>query len=74
MKLQMSTQTAKSQLMKATKALLLHWDQATEHWDDPVSRKIEIKHIEPLRDAVKAAVGGMETMGETIARAQNECT
>jgi len=69
----MSTQTAKSQLMKATKALLLHWDQATEYWDDPVSRKIETKHIDPLRDAVKTAIGAMETMGETIARAQNDC-
>ena len=69
----MSTQTAKSQLMKATKALLLHWDHATEYWDDPVSRKIEKKHIDPLRDAVKTAIGAMETMGETIARAQNDC-
>ena len=70
----MSTQTAKSQLMKATKALLLHWNQANEHWDDPVSRKIESKHIEPLLDSVKSAIGAMELIGETIAKAQNDCS
>ena len=70
----MSTQTAKSQLMKATKTLLLHWDQATEYWDDPVSRKIESKHINPLRDSIKTAIGSMEIMGEAIAKAQSECS
>ena len=70
----MSTHAATAQLMKATKALLYQWDQANEHWDDPVSRRIETKHINPLRDAIKTAVGAMETMGESIARAESECS
>ena len=46
----MSMLTAKAQLTKATKTLILHWDNANEHWNDPVSRKIEEQHINPLLD------------------------
>ena len=70
----MSTHTAKAQLMKATKTLMHQWDQATEHWDDPVSRKIESKHLNPLLDSIKSAIGAMELMGEAMAKADSECS
>ena len=53
----MSMTTAKAQLTKATKLLMLKWENANEHWDDPVSRAIEKKHLDPLRDSVRAAIG-----------------
>ncbi len=70
----MSMPTATAQLTKATKALLYNWQVANEHWDDPVSKRLEEKHIEPLLQAVRSAVGAMDSMGEIIARAQNECS
>ena len=70
----MSMPTATAQLTKATKTLLYHWDVANEHWNDPVSRRLEDKHIEPLLLAVRSAIGAMDSMGETIAKAQNECS
>ena len=70
----MSMVTAKAQLTKATKKLLLKWDDANEHWDDPVSRGIEKKHIDPLRASVRSAVAAMDNMGELLARAEQECS
>ncbi len=70
----MSMQTAASQLMKTTKTLNYHWSTASEHWDDPVSRRIEEKHIQPLLEMVHSAIGAMETMSEAINRAKQECS
>jgi hypothetical protein len=66
--------TAKAQLTKATKKLLLKWDDANEHWDDTVSRSIEKKHIDPLRASVRSAIAAMDNMGELLARAEQECS
>jgi hypothetical protein len=70
----MSMPTATAQLTKATKAMLYHWEIANEHWNDPVSKRIEEKHIDPLLQAIRAAVGAMDSMGETIAKSQSECS
>ena len=53
---------------------MYQWNQTTEQWDDPVSKRLEEKHIEPLLQAVRSAIGAMDSMGETIAKAQNECS
>jgi len=45
-----------------------------EHWDDPVSRSMESKHIDPLQKAVTSTIGAMENMAEMIARAKSECS
>ena len=70
----MSMQAATAQLSKATKALMYQWDVATEHWDDPVSKRIEDKHIAPLLDSVNAAINAMETIGESVVQSQNDCS
>jgi hypothetical protein len=67
-------QTATAQLTKARKALMYQWSVTTDHWNDPVSNRIEQQHLEPLLDAVKAAIGAMETMGESVVRSRNECS
>jgi hypothetical protein len=54
--------------------MLYQWQVANEHWNDPVSKRLEEKHIEPLLLAVRSAIGAMDSMGETIAKAQNECS
>ncbi len=66
--------TARAQLMKATRKLMLRWTDASEHWNDPVSNSIERAHIEPLDAAVRSAVGAMESMGELIERARADCS
>jgi hypothetical protein len=70
----MSMQTAAAQLTKTTKVLNYQWSRANEHWDDPVSRRIEEKHIQPLIEMVHSAIGAMETMSEAITRAKHECS
>ncbi len=70
----MSMTTAKAQLTKATKLLMLKWENANEYWDDPVSRAIEKKHLDPLRDSVRAAIGAMDTMSEILQHAKQDCS
>ena len=70
----MSMQTAAAQLVKTTKVLHYQWDRANEHWDDPVSRRIEEQHIKPLLEMVHSAIGAMETMSEAINRSRYECS
>lgn len=70
----MSMQTATAQLTKATKALMYQWSVTTEQWDDPVSKRIEEKHIQPLLDAVNSAIGAMESMGESVTKAHVDCS
>ena len=70
----MSMATAKAQLTKATKVLILKWENANEHWYDPVSNAIEKKHLDPLRDSVRAAIGAMDTMGEVLQHAKQDCS
>ena len=52
---------------------MYQWSVATEHWDDPVSKRIEEKHLNPLLDAVNSAIGAMESMSESVVRSQHEC-
>jgi hypothetical protein len=66
--------TAKAQISKATKILILKWNDASEHWDDPVSRAMEKKHIDPLRASVRSAIAAMDNMGELLTRAEQECS
>jgi hypothetical protein len=70
----MSMQTATAQLTKATKTLKYQWNQATELWDDPVSRRIEEKHINPILGAVNSAIRAMESIGESVTKAQSDCS
>lgn len=70
----MSLTTPKAQLTKATKILLLKWEYANEHWDDPVSKAIEKKHLDPLHNSVRAAIGAMDTMGEVLQHAKQDCS
>jgi hypothetical protein len=65
--------TAKAQLAKATKNLLLKWDNTTEHWNDPVSRSMEKQYIEPLRDSVRSSIAAMDSIGEVIDKAEQGC-
>ncbi|MDP7005187.1 MAG: hypothetical protein QF718_03140 [Phycisphaerales bacterium] len=54
--------------------MMQHWDQANEYWNDPVSKRIENKHIEPLVTSVNMAIGAMEAISEVIIRANNDCS
>jgi hypothetical protein len=52
--------------------LIHHWNQTNDEWDDPVSKRIEEQHINPLLDAIRMAVGAMESMEETITKAHSD--
>lgn len=69
----MSLMASRARLLSAHKELLLRWDRTCESWDDPVSRRIEEEFLVPLQNRVRATLGAMEQMGETLTRARQEC-
>lgn len=69
----MSLSVGRSKLTGAMKDLLMRWERAREQWDDPVSRDLELKVIQPLEPKVRAAATAMEKMAELLARARREC-
>jgi hypothetical protein len=49
------------------------WQRAQETWDDPVSQALWRNHLEPLETSIRAALGAMDSMNETLERVRREC-
>ncbi len=69
----MSLSASRANLLDAMKDLRHRWDRIREHWDDPVSRDIEEKFLDPLEPRLRNAAHAMSHMGELLARADQEC-
>lgn len=69
----MSVPSARAKLKDSYRVLMLAWHRATELWDDPVSRALNERHLEPLETTLKSALNAMDAMNEVIERARREC-
>ncbi|MFO0784062.1 MAG: hypothetical protein U0636_10310 [Phycisphaerales bacterium] len=69
----MSIPGARAKLKDSYRALMLAWAQAAEHWDDPVSRALQERHLEPLETTIRSALNAMDTMNETLERLRRDC-
>lgn len=49
------------------------WQDAADHWNDPVSRAFWEQHIEPLAPVVKNALDAAGRMQMLLDQAQREC-
>lgn len=69
----MSLSVGRAKLVGALRDLMLRWEKAKAQWDDPMSRNIEERVLEPLDPKVRAASTAIEKMGEMVARARRDC-
>jgi hypothetical protein len=69
----MSVRGGRAKLLGIMKDLMVKWDQTTDEWNDPVSREIETRYLEPLDRSVRNAMGAMEQMAQLLERAKREC-
>ncbi len=69
----MSVSGAKAKLALVSKELAQAWWRLREEWNDPASRTIEKRYLEPLEGQVKSAITAMEKMGQVLATMRREC-
>ena len=69
----MSIPGSRAKLKEAHRQLLVAWQRAQETWDDPVSQALARNHLDPLETTVRAALGAMDSMNETLERVRREC-
>jgi len=60
-------------LLDAMKNLRVHWDRTKADWDDPVSRELERRYLEPLEARVRNVLNAMDHVEESARRAKRDC-
>jgi hypothetical protein len=69
----MSLHDSKARLGYAGQRLALHWQETLTDWRDPKSRDMEKEYLAPLESHLAAAVGAIDRLAETLARAERDC-
>ena len=69
----MSLPSTRTKLQKSTRDLLLRWETSHEHWNDPVSQRLEAEYLNPLERAVINACEAMDAMNEVLVRVKRDC-
>ena len=70
----MSVNAACGKLKRASKDLLVRWDETRLLWYDENSRKFEDNHLRPLMAALRTAEIAMGNMDETLGRVRRDCS
>lgn len=66
--------TAAAKLETAFEALNRARADAAAQWDDPMSQSFEKEFLAPLESKIKRALDAIQHLGETISKAERECS
>lgn len=69
----MSVNTARNRVKQAAKDLAVHWETASQSWDDTMSRRFFDSHLAPLDPMIRSTVAAMEKMSDLLMKARNDC-
>jgi hypothetical protein len=69
----MSVRASRTQLATLTQALMNHWEQAKNHWQDNPSETFAAKFLEPLRVQVAATLTAIDKLDQLIAKVRSDC-
>lgn len=70
----MSAQSSKAKMQLAMKDFEVKWRQLSEAWDDPASRALTKRFIEPLHARIRQTMSALDKVGEVQVRAKRECS
>lgn len=70
----MSALSSKAKMQLALKDFETKWRQLSESWDDPASRALAKRFIDPLHDRIRQAVSALDKVTEAQSRARRECS
>ncbi|MBS0208261.1 MAG: hypothetical protein JSS27_04840 [Planctomycetes bacterium] len=63
-----------STLSHSYRTLLARWDDTLDVWNDPVSKRFEEKHIEPLEPDVTGFLKAVNRLSQIMTKAVEECS
>lgn len=61
-----------ARIVRGLKDLNAAWEEASEEWNDPVSRAIHKDHLEPIGPIVKTALDAVGRMRQLLQQAQRD--
>ena len=64
----------RDQLQEAGETLERAWKDTCETWKDANSQVVESEHLEPLFQELSKMLSAIQTLEETLAKAQRECS
>jgi hypothetical protein len=62
-----------ARLEDALRQLEFAWQQTREHWDDPISRKVEDEYLMPIHGQVRSMLDAIGRLSGTMKHAEQEC-
>ncbi|MSR17864.1 MAG: hypothetical protein EXS00_01640 [Phycisphaerales bacterium] len=69
----MSVMSARAKIQLVVKELNESWARLHDEWDDPASRAINTRYLEPLALQSKAALGAMDKILQTLHAMRRDC-
>ena len=66
-------QSGAGRIRRALEHLELTWSEATDDWNDEVSRAFQEQHLEPMLPVVKCALDAVGRMDLMLREAQRDC-
>jgi len=66
-------QTSATRLRRATRELMLKWEETKSHWNDDANRDFETNHLQPLLPQLSLTVNVVQRLNELLERAEREC-
>jgi hypothetical protein len=65
--------TPAARIRHALETLEVTWQQASEAWDDPVSKRFAERQLEPMIPKVKIALDAINRMHQLLTEVQRDC-
>ena len=62
-----------ARLEDALKQLEMAWMATKEHWNDPISQKVEDDYLVPLHGQVRSMLDAISKMAVIMRKAEQEC-
>jgi hypothetical protein len=66
--------TSAAHIRDAFDQLQIAWQEASEHWNDEVSRKFCENHLEPLGPVVKLSLDAISRMTQVVSGMHRDCS
>ncbi|MFN9718480.1 MAG: hypothetical protein ACK58L_07295 [Planctomycetota bacterium] len=62
-----------ARLEDALKQLQMSWRETREHWNDPISQKVEDEYLVPLQGQIRSMLDAVGKMSLLMRKAEQDC-
>jgi hypothetical protein len=69
----MGAHEGRARVGKSVKELMLHWSETRMNWDDASSQAFEARHLTPLEQDARKAIGAMDGLVQVLQQIKRDC-